>query len=385
MFTPLTHRPAMCSRCLLYPPAARRQSSGYPAVHQHRRRVELREGALDSVPALQEVEDFLKGKGKVKGQRLGQGFRRRLIRHAFLGISIIASTWAILVWATGGASIELARLRISSTDPFRPAIAAILLAAVYMVVSGRSRLRDDARAVAHGATPARVTAVLAIVIGIIATWQSSWTASGADAYAYVTQADLWLSGTLKVPVPIANEVPWPAALSTFVPFGYAAVANESAIASAVGPGLPLLMAIMKAIGGHAALFLVVPLTAALLIWCTFAIGRQLGSSSLGLGAAWLVATSPAFLTMIKEPMSDVPAAAFWALATWKVLDGSRFDTALAGLAAAIAILVRPNLVPLAAVLGVWIVWRRRDATLGERAGTLGIFAVSVVPAWLAIA
>ena len=124
---------------------------------------------------------------------------------------------------------------------------------------------------------------------------------------------------------------------------------------------------MKAIGGHAALFLVVPLTAALLIWCTFAIGRQLGSSSLGLGAAWLVATSPAFLTMIKEPMSDVPAAAFWALATWKVLDDSRFNTALAGLAAAIAILVRPNLVPLAAVLGVWMFWRRRDATLGDRA------------------
>ena len=37
---------------------------------------------------------------------------------------------------------------------------------------------------------------------------------------------------LKVQVPIANEVPWPAPLSTFVPFGYAAVANESAIASA---------------------------------------------------------------------------------------------------------------------------------------------------------
>jgi hypothetical protein len=89
--------------------------------------------------------------------------------------------------------------------------------------------------------------------------------------------------------------------------------------------------------------------------------------------------------MIKEPMSDVPAASFWALATWKVLDDSRFNIALAGLAAAIAILVRPNLVPLAAVLGVWIVWRRRDATLGDRARTLGIFAVSVVPACLAIA
>ena len=127
----------------------------------------------------------------------------------------------------------------------------------------------------------------------------------------------------------------------------------------VGPGLPLLMAAMKGVAGHAALFLVVPSLPVLLIWATFAIGRQLGSASLGLSAAWLLATSPAFLTMSKEPMSDVPAAAFWALATWKVLDDSRFSKALAGLAAAMAILIRPNLVPLAAVLGVWMLARQR--------------------------
>ena len=37
-------------------------------------------------------------------------------------------------------------------------------------------------------------------------------------------------------------------------------------------------------------------------------------------------------------MSDVPAAAFWALATWKALDASRWSTVVAGVAAAIAIL-----------------------------------------------
>src|SRR4030095_16689158 len=121
---------------------------------------------------------------------------------------------------------------------------------------------------------------------------------------------------------------------TSLPLGYSAVVNQSAIASAVGPGLPLLMAFMKAIGGHAALFLVVPFTAALLVWSTFAIGRQLGSSAIGLGAAWLVSTSPAFLTMTKEPMSDVPAAAFWALASWKILQRSRSSALLAGIAAA---------------------------------------------------
>ena len=257
--------------------------------------------------------------------------------------SVLALAWAVLVWISGGTTIAVAGLRVSSTDPIRPLVAAALLAAIYVLTSGRQRVREDAALARRLATASRLAAaVLAAAIGVIAIAQSSYTASGADAYAYVTQADLLLAGTLTVPVPMANEVPWPAPLSTFVPFGYAAVAHESAIASAVGPGLPLLMALFKAIGGHAALFLVVPITAALLVWSTFAIGRALGSTSLGLGAAWLMATSPAFLTMVKEPMSDVPAAAFWALATWKLLDTSRLSTMLAGDAAAIAILIRPE-------------------------------------------
>jgi hypothetical protein len=47
--------------------------------------------------------------------------------------------------------------------------------------------------------------------------------------------DLWLRGGLKVPVTMASEVPWPDALATFTPFGYAAVAREAAIAP-ITPG-----------------------------------------------------------------------------------------------------------------------------------------------------
>jgi len=308
-----------------------------------------------------------------------------VIRKAIACAAIAALAWAILIAVTGGTAIAIAGFRVSSTDPIRPLLAATLLAAVYAFASGRRRLRDDAAVAAAVATPARLTATLALAVGVIAISQSSWTASGADAYAYVTQADLWLSGRLTVPVPIADEVPWPRPLATFVPFGYAAVANQSAIASAVGPGLPLLMALMKAIGGHAALFLVVPFTAALLIWCTFAIGRQLGSPAVGLGAAWLVATSPAFLTMIKEPMSDVPAAAFWALATWQAIGTSRSSAVRAGVAAAMAILVRPNLVPLAAVLAVWLLWPRADEQVRHRIRASVFFSIPVVLACATIA
>lgn len=153
----------------------------------------------------------------------------------------LALAWAVLVWISGGTTIAVAGLRVSSTDPIRPLVAAALLAAIYILTSGRQRVREDAAFARRLATASRLAAVLAATIGAIAIAQSSCTASGADAYAYVTQADLLLAGRLTVPVPIANEVPWPAPLPTFVPFGYAAVAHESAIASAVGPGLPLLM------------------------------------------------------------------------------------------------------------------------------------------------
>jgi hypothetical protein len=308
-----------------------------------------------------------------------------VIRRAIAIAAVLALAWSLLILLTGGTAIALAGLRVSSTDPIRPLIAALVLAALYAFTSGRQRVRDDAALTRRFASPARLAAVLALCIGIIALAQSSFTASGADAYAYVTQADLLLSGRLTVPVPIASDVPWPRPLSTFVPFGYAAVADGTAIASAVGPGLPLLMALFKAIGGHAALFLVVPMTAALLVWSTFAIGRQLMPPASGLGAAWLVATSPAFLTMTKEPMSDVPAAAFWALATWQVLNRLQWSGVIAGVAAAVAILIRPNLVPLAAVLSAWLLWPRADEGLRDRLRPFIVFSVPVVLACLTIA
>jgi hypothetical protein len=315
-----------------------------------------------------------------------------VIRRTVAAAAVLALAWSILVWVTGGTVIAIAGLRVSSTNPVRPLIAAVILIAIYVFAAGRQRVHDDAALARRLATPSRIAAVLAVAIGVIALAQSSFTASGADAYAYVTQADLLLSGRLTVPVPIANDVPWPRPLSTFVPFGYSAVANQSAIASAVGPGLPLLMALFKAIAGHPALFLVVPITAALLVWSTFAIGREMGSSALGLGAAWLVATSPAFLTMTKEPMSDVPAAAFWAVAVWMtcrlrlaVVAGVAAATVVSGVAAAIAILIRPNLVPLAATLAVWMLWQREENDLRDRLRSLVLFSIPVVLACLSIA
>src|SRR5262245_47770786 len=136
------------------------------------------------------------------------------MRRAIACAAVAALAWAVLVLVTGGTTISIAGLRVSTTDPIRPLLVSALLAALYAFASERLRLREDAALASRALTPARLTVALAIGVAVLAIWQSSWTASGADAYAYVTQADLWLAGRLTVPVPIADEVPWPRALST---------------------------------------------------------------------------------------------------------------------------------------------------------------------------
>jgi asparagine N-glycosylation enzyme membrane subunit Stt3 len=237
------------------------------------------------------------------------------VRRAFALLGILAALWTIVVWLSHGFELAVGPLRVSSTNPARPLVITLVAALGYLAAAGRARAREDAAHLRRGLTPARLAAALAIAILVIGIANNSWGAGASDSYSYVSQMDLLRAGTLKTRITIARDVPWPNALATFTPFGYAAVAGESAIAPITGAGLPLLMAAFKTIGGQTAAFIVVPLTGALLVWTTFLIGRQVHSDAIGLAAAWLVATSPTFLMMFKTLMSDVPAARRLAAAT----------------------------------------------------------------------
>jgi hypothetical protein len=229
-------------------------------------------------------------------------------------------------------------------------------------------------------TPTRASGLLAALVLIVGVTHNSWTAGGADSYAYVTQTDLILRGTLMARVPLATRAPWPDASTTLTPFGYRALPHEPAIAPATGVGLPLLMAGFKLAFGHAGAFLVVPLTGALLVVATFLVGSRVLSPTVGLAAAWLTATSPTFLMMFKSQMSDVPAAAFWTLATYAALRGTTRAAVAAGATSALAILIRPNLAPIAAVLFVWLALRERRHWLPSVA-----FAGAMLPGPLIVA
>jgi hypothetical protein len=227
--------------------------------------------------------------------------------------------------------------------------------------------------------------VLALLLaGIVAAagWvYGSKTASGPDSFAYVSQAALWRTGRLDIPIPLAPRAPWPDAATTFAPFGYRPSVDDRALVPITAPGVPMLMAALQAVGGHCAAFLVTPLSAALLVWLTFVMGRQIHSTVVGLAAAWLVATSPAFLFMLMWPMTDITAAAAAAAMTACLLRPGIRPAVWAGLLAAAGILIRPNFVVVAAAAGVWLVLDALATGTDRRTrlARVGAFSTSLVP------
>jgi hypothetical protein len=133
------------------------------------------------------------------------------------------------------------------------------------------------------------------------------------------------------------------------------------------------------------MFGVVPLSGGLLVFATYGIGRRLGSTRAGLIGAWLVATSPTMLFMLVWPMTDVPVAAAWAVAFYFLLGSTRRAIVAAGIAAAVAILIRPNLVPGAAVMGVWYLVRSGSGGWSRRLIDATIFGVAALPGPVAVA
>src|SRR5690606_15475596 len=237
-------------------------------------------------------------------------------------------------------------------------------------------------------TAARLPAILALLLSaatfVVGLTYATTAASGADAYGYVSQADMWLEGRLTVDQTWMAAAEWPMARWTLTPLGYRPsdlVEQAWHIVPMYSPGLPLLMAGAKAIGGQELIFWVVPLSGAVLVPGPLGIGRRLIPAGGGLIAAWLLATGPTVLFMLMAPMSDVPVAAAWAASFYFLLDRRASRAAAAGAAAALAILIRPNLVFVAAIFGLVYVFRlvradtpRRDTLLQGSLFSLGVVA-----------
>jgi Dolichyl-phosphate-mannose-protein mannosyltransferase len=315
---------------------------------------------------------------------------RRLVRQISLAATVIAGIWAAALVAFDGFDLQLGSITLESHDPMRPFFWGCLALAIFVWANGVGRTADTWTGVLSRISHRAAIAALVLWTIVMGLSYAATAASASDAYGYLSQADLWIDGTLKVPQPWAAAAPWPEANWTFTPLGYrpTGLADDWNLAPVYSPGLPLLMAGMKLIGGHCAMFLIVPLFGGVLAFATYGIGRRLGAPLAGLIAAWFVATSPAYLFMLALPMIDVPVAALWTLAFFFLLRPGPGAALAAGVTVGFSVLVRPNLAPLTVVFLVWLLldWRWSGATaVPARLVRIALFCVPVALGAVAIA
>jgi hypothetical protein len=300
-----------------------------------------------------------------------------------------AAAWGGAVAATGGFDLRLGSIPIRSHNPV-PAfvIAAVCLSAAFF--RGAAGIRDalgwwwDAIQRRAGLCAAGV-AVWTIAVG--AVW-GTYVAGGPDSYCYVNQAEIFARGDVREGHPVAVRAPWPDGVKAFVPIGHVpSPGTRGAVVPMCAAGYPLLMAAARLIAGRTAMFWIVPLLGGLAVWLTFLLGRRVAGPLTGLLAALLLSTSPTFLYQVVQPMTDVPAVALWTLALLAALRSrERATTArvLAGMATGAALMVRPNLLPLAALTGGIACFAR--ATVGRNfSSALTAFALGLLPFVAAIA
>jgi hypothetical protein len=280
--------------------------------------------------------------GLLVRRSLGEGGKRpRLILLIF---AVVLVTMAVVLAVSGGFRTTVGGFRISARSPLATSIAAVIAGAWWWYLARRERsiaadLENAWLALERHST--RLIGVIALVAAIVAASFATRSAAGADASGYLSQARLWSDGAWIVSNPLADILnqrdPW---LTT--PLGWRPAGSSYQVPT-YPPGLPLLMAIPHAVAGLNGANAVVIVSAAVAVWAT----GMLAGGVAGIVAAILIAFSPVFLHQAFQPMSDVPVTAAWMLCFLMLARGG--TPVWAGIACAAAILIRPNLAPLAIV------------------------------------
>jgi dolichyl-phosphate-mannose-protein mannosyltransferase len=278
---------------------------------------------------------------------------RRRIAHLLVAVATAAVVVLVVITITGGFFLQLGPLRLSAHNwraPLVIAVAALIAAASL----GRGVLRQAAEAgwlFVHDHATA-VAVVLAAATAGIGVGFGTYSASSSDASGYVSEATLIASAQLSSDEPLARVLAWRNVTWAFSPLGYRPGVVAGELVPTYPAGLPLVMAAFRLLGGELAVYLVVPLLGAIMVIATYFVGARLHSRYAGLVAAALVATSPIVLFQIVQPMSDVPAAAWWIVSLLFALASLPNAPFAAGGAAGLAILTRPNLLPLSILIAL---------------------------------
>jgi len=257
---------------------------------------------------------------------------------------------------TGGIDVTLAAVRFRSRSWERPALLGALCLLVIAAID-RRHAAHVTRQVLYQTWRAWSMVVARTPPAGIAIGAAAWTcvagllfgtfiAGGADSSGYMNQARLFASGHALDTSRLPEQPPWRETGYKLAPLGYRPGPDRPTLAPTYPPGYPLVMAPAFRLSPRFA-YLIVPLCGTLAVWLTYAIGRQMHVPGAGAAAALLLSVSPTFLFQLIQPMSDVPVTAAWLSALYFAGRGTLSSALLSGGAAGIAVLIRPNLLPLA--------------------------------------
>jgi hypothetical protein len=244
---------------------------------------------------------------------------------------------------------------------------------------------ETRRPSAHPSLPTVIAAAASLAVLVLTLALGARAVGGADTSGYLSQAYLWLDGSLHVPQPLTPELPWPHPRESLTPLAYtpALTVETYAAVPTYPPGLPLLLAGVITIAGDCAVYWVPAIFGALTVVAAFLLARRVtGEPAAAAITAGLMATSPMLLFISMSPMSDAVAAALWTQALWAVTYDRRGAVALASAIAGVAVLVRPNLVPLAGVITLAAAVRLRPLKID--AARLVLSLAGTVPAAIVV-
>jgi hypothetical protein len=296
--------------------------------------------------------------------------------------AILCCVASIAIAIGGGLTLRLGPIPIRSHNPVRPLVLAALL--IGLTLTGGVGALANALAWWWGALERHArTAAAILAVGSIAAgfhW-GAFVAGGSDSYCYLNQAELFARGRVKDFEPLSQDPTWPGNAWSFVPAGHMPFGQPPSLVPICPAGYPMLMAAAELTAGRSAMFAVTPLMGGLAVFLIFLLGRQLAGPAAGLLAALFAAASPTFLFQLFPPMNDVTAVALWAaalVASWRAARrGTVSSAASAGCLTAAAIVIRPNLVPLAAVTGLGVLLLEPARTLRSRIISGIAFAAAV--------
>ncbi len=225
---------------------------------------------------------------------------------------------------------------------------------------------------------ATVGCAVALLVAIVGIWNASFVAGASDAYGYVSEADLIAHGHLSVEQQFVRTLPWPFADWSFAPAGYRPAVERGFIVPTYPAGVPVIMALFERLAGQTAVFYVVPLLGGLCIWAAVMMASGVHGAAVGIAAAALLATSPIFLTELMAPASDVAATCWWTVAFASSMRRTTLSAVVCGLAASMAVLTRPNLVLLDAVIAMFLALQafEREGTRRHAIVRLALFAAT---------